>query len=235
MGGGVTMRGYLAYDEALEGQRPGVLVVHEWWGHNAHARNRANMLAEAGYTALAVDMYGDGRTADHPQGASELVQEVVSNMESVSARFVAALELLRNHATTDPENVAAIGYCFGGGVVLEMARGGIDLDGVVSFHGSVGAPQNPTQPGTVRADILVIVGDDDPFIPTEQLEAFKADMQRANADYEVIVYEGVRHSFTNPGADTMGAKFDLPLVYDAKADSSSWQSMLSFFDEIFES
>lgn len=232
-GGGATMNGYLAYDASVDGRRPGVLVVHEWWGHNEHARNRARMLAELGYTALAVDMYGDGRTADHPNDAGALTQEVIADPEGAVARFNAALEVLRGHETTDPDKVAAIGYCFGGGVVLEMARRGMDLDGVVAFHGSLGPPETPTQPGTVVADVLVLVGSDDPFIPLEPLEAFKADLEQAEAEVEVVIYEGVRHSFTNPAADSVGAKFDLPLEYDAKADSASWQAMKDLFDDIF--
>lgn len=232
-GGGATMNGYLTYDASVEGSRPGVLVVHEWWGHNEHARNRATMLAEMGYTALAVDMYGDGRTADHPRDAGVLTQEVMSDMDAAVARFNAAVEVLRSHETTDPDKVAAIGYCFGGGVVLEMARRGIDLDGVVAFHGSIGPPETPTEPGTVLADVLVLVGSDDPFVPAEPLEAFKADLEQAEADVDVVVYEGVRHSFTNPAADTVGSKFDLPLKYDAKADSVSWQAMKDLFDDIF--
>ncbi|MBT8398903.1 MAG: dienelactone hydrolase family protein [Rhodothermia bacterium] len=233
-GGGATMNGYLTYDASVEGRRPGVLVVHEWWGHNDHARDRARMLAELGYTALAVDMYGDGRTADHPGDASALMQEVISDMDAAVARFNAALDVLRGHETTDPDKIAAIGYCFGGGVVLEMARRGMDLDGVVAFHGSIGPPDTPTEPGTVVADVLVIVGGDDPFVPAEQLGAFRADLEQAEADIEVVVYEGVRHSFTNPAADTVGSKFDLPLEYDAKADSASWQAMKDLFEDIFD-
>ncbi len=232
-GGGATMNGYLAYDASAEGSRPGVLVVHEWWGHNDHARNRARMLAEVGYTALAVDMYGDGRTADHPRDAGALTQEVMSDMDAAVARFNAALELLRDHETTNPDQIAAIGYCFGGGVVLEMARRGIDLDAVASFHGSIGPPETPTKPGTVRADVLVLVGDDDPFVSMESLGAFKADLAQAEADYDVVVYSGVRHSFTNPAADSVGPKYSLPLKYDAEADSASWQAMRDLFDDVF--
>jgi len=136
--GEVTLKGYLAYDDSVDGKRPGVLVVHEWWGHNPYARKRAEMLAELGYTAFAVDMYGDGKLADHPETAGEFSSAVMQDITGIGkARFLAALDQLKQHSTTDPKRIAAIGYCFGGGTVLHMARLGVDLDGVVSFHGSL--------------------------------------------------------------------------------------------------
>lgn len=231
--GGVTMNGYLAHDPSVEGRRPGVLVVHEWWGHNDYARRRAEMLAELGYTALAVDMYGDGKTADHPDDAGAFAQQVAADMDAAEARFVAALDVLKNHPSTDPERVAAIGYCFGGGVVLAMARRGLDLDGVASFHGSVAPPPTPTPPGSIKARVLVLHGGADPFVPPDQLAGFRADMDQAGAPYEVVVYENVLHSFTNPAADSVGEKFGLPLKYDAGADEQSWARLQQFFREIF--
>ena len=230
--GKTTMKGYLAYDDSVKGQRPGVLVVHEWWGHNEYARKRANMLAELGYTALAVDMYGDGKQADHPDTAGKFAGEVMQNMESAKARFTAAMDVLKKHRTVDATKIAAIGYCFGGGVVLNMARLGVDLKGVVSFHGSL-STQIPAQPGAIKAKILVCHGADDPFIPQEQVDAFKAEMQKAGADFRFVAYPGATHSFTSPEADALGEKFGLPIKYNADADRESWQDMRKLFAVIF--
>ena len=229
---GTTMNGYLAYDDSIEGKRPGVLVVHEWWGHNDYARSRADKLAALGYTALAVDMYGDGKQADHPDKAGELATGVLSNMDEAEKRFQAALDFLEEQPTVNPEHVAAIGYCFGGAVVLNMALRGVDLDGVASFHGIL--PQEAPENANPTADILVFHGGDDPFVPKEQLDAFKKAMDSSNADYAIVVYPGVQHSFTNPGADEYGKKFNLPLVYDEDADKKSWEQFQAFLKKIFQ-
>jgi len=229
----ISMKGYLAFDPNIKEQRPGILVVHEWWGHNDYARSRAEMLAEMGYTALAVDMYGDGKTAGHPDDAGRFAQEVFQNIESAMARFNAAHELLQNHPTTNSQQIAAIGYCFGGGVVLHMARSGADLNGVVSFHGSLGT-QSPAKAGTVKAAVLVCHGADDPFVSAESVEAIQKEMEEAEVDFIFKSYEGVLHSFTNPSADSVGEQFDLPLKYDAQADAQSWQEMQDFFSRIFQ-
>jgi dienelactone hydrolase len=230
---GVTMKGYLAYDDQVQGRRPGVLVVHEWWGLNDYARKRARMLAKLGYTALAVDMYGGGRTADHPEDAGKFSGELRKNMEGAKARFEAAMQLLKDEPTVDPENVAAIGYCFGGGVVMEMARMGLPLDGVASFHGTLGT-DHPAEKGKVKAKVLVMTGGDDPFVPKDQVKSFEQEMAAAGVDYKLISYPGAKHSFTNPGADEYGRKFNLPLVYDEKADKASWAELQAFFAEIFK-
>ncbi|HEX9802799.1 MAG TPA: dienelactone hydrolase family protein [Gammaproteobacteria bacterium] len=230
--GGTTFTGYLAYDDGLTGKRPGVLVVHEWWGHNDYVRERARMLAQLGYTALALDMYGEGKVAQHPDDAGKFAGAVRSNMAEAEARFRAALALLRNHATVDGGKVAAIGYCFGGGVVLEMARRGLDLPGVVSFHGSLGT-DSPAEKGDILARILVLNGADDPYVPAEQVAAFKAEMDAAGADYRLISYPGAVHAFTNPQADDFGKRFDMPLAYNAEADRQSWAEMQRFFTRIF--
>ncbi|HEX9654433.1 MAG TPA: dienelactone hydrolase family protein [bacterium] len=229
---GDTLKGYLAYDASTQDKRPGVLVVHEWWGHNEYARDRARMLAELGYTALAVDMYGNGKQANHPDDAGKFAKEVMQNLDVAVKRFNAARELLQNHPTTDPQSTAAIGYCFGGGVVLHMARIGADLDGVVSFHGSLGSMHKP-EPGTIKAKILVGHGADDPFVPPDQVEAFKKEMDEAGADYTFIAYEGAKHSFTNPDADKFGAQFNLPLAYNEAVDQKSWQDMQDFFNKLW--
>jgi dienelactone hydrolase len=225
--------GYLAYDDAVEGTRPGVLVVHEWWGLNDHARNRTEMLAAEGYTAFALDMYGSGRTADHPEGAQAFTQEVLADLSQAEQRFNAAKDLLRQHETVKPDSIAAIGFCFGGGVVLHMARTGADLDGVVSFHGTLAA-RAEAEPDAVTAEVLVFNGDADPFVPPEQVQEFIAEMQAANVRYQLVGYPGVQHSFTNPDADEVGARFGMPLAYDREADADSWQQMLAFFDRLFE-
>ncbi len=230
--GGVEMKGYLAHDDAVEGKRPGILVVHEWWGHNEYARKRARQLAEMGYTALAVDMYGDGRQADHPENAQKFAMAVMSDLDAASARFDAAMEVLKKHPATDPEKIAAIGYCFGGGVVLHMARMGKDLDGVASFHGSLAA-LTPAEKGKVNAKILVCNGADDQFTTPEQIEAFKKEMSDAGVDLRFMTYEGAKHSFTNPEADRMAEKFGLPLGYSEAADKKSWQDLDRFLKEIF--
>lgn len=229
---GDTLKGYLAYDQTVKGKRPGVLVVHEWWGQNEYARKRARMLAELGYTAFALDMYGNGKQAAHPEDAQKFVNEVMQNLSVAEMRFNAALELLKSQPTVDPQHIAAIGYCFGGAVVLHMARIGTDLDGVVSFHGAL-MPTAQPEPGTVKAKILVCNGAADPMATAEQIEAFKQQMDAAGADYTFISYEGAMHSFTNPDADKFGQEFNLPLAYNAEADSASWQEMQNFFDEIF--
>lgn len=228
----VTMKGYLAYDDAVAGKRPGILVVHEWWGHNEYARKRARMLAELGYTALAVDMYGDGKTAAHPDDASKFSGELFKNLPVAKARFLAALDLLKKHETVDAENVGAIGYCFGGGIVLAMARMGVDLKGVVSFHGSLGT-QQPAKAGEVKAKVLVCNGAADPFVSKEDIESIKKEMKEANVDFTFKNYPGAKHSFTNPEADENGKKFKLPLAYSKKADEASWNDMKAFFKKCF--
>jgi dienelactone hydrolase len=230
--GDILLKGYLATDTAIPGKRPGILVVHEWWGHNAYARKRADMLAALGYTALAVDMYGDGKTADHPDDAGKFAGAVGKAPALMKARFMAALEFLERQPGVDAGRTAAIGYCFGGGVVLEMARQGVDIDGVVSFHGSLGAKTTATR-GGIRARVLVLNGAADPFVTAEQIAAFKAEMDTAGANYTFVNYPGAKHSFTNPEADRFGERFDMPLAYDADADAASWQAMQDLFGEIF--
>lgn len=230
---GVKLTGYLAYDDAVEGPRPGVLIVHEWWGHNDYVRMRADMLAEMGYTAMALDMYGDGKSTSHPEDANKFMSEVFANMEAGSKRFVAARELLESHQSSNPEKTAAIGYCFGGNIVLQMARAGMDLDGVASFHGNL-STQSPAQPGMVKAPMLVLHGADDPFVPAEQVDAFKAEMEAAGADMTFIAYPGAVHAFTNPGADELGKANNMPLAYNEEADKQSWAELEKFLDKVFE-
>lgn len=230
--GDTEMIGYLAYDDRNMSPRPGILVVHEWWGHNEYARMRARILAAMGYTALAVDMYGDGKTANHPKDAGKFAGAVGGNMPLAKARFEAALQTLKSHPTVETDNIAAIGYCFGGGIVLNMARQGVDIDAVVSFHGSL-ATNNPAQSGMVNAKVLVFNGEADPLIKPEHVTGFQQEMDAAGVDYKLINYPGVLHSFTNPQADQFAEAFNLPVGYDKYADEDSWRQMGDFFREIF--
>ena len=229
---GVTLKGYLAYDDAIKGKRPGVLVVHEWWGHNDYSRMRARKLAEMGFIALAVDMYGNGKQASHPDDAGKFAGEVMKNKAAATARFTAAMKILKDHPNTDPKHIAAIGYCFGGSVVLDMARQGMDLDGVASFHGGL-TTTTPAKPGMVKAKILVCNGAADPFVTAEDIAAFKKEMDAAKVDYQFIEYPGAKHAFTNPAADENGKKFNLPLAYNAEADKKSWADLAAFLKKVF--
>jgi dienelactone hydrolase len=230
---GVVMKGYLVYDKNITGKKPGVLVVHEWWGLNSYARKRARMLAELGYAALAVDMYGDGKQAEHPDEAGKFSSELMKNFETAKGRFIAAFEFLKQQPIVDPQKIAAVGYCFGGGIVLNMARQGIDLKGVASFHGNL-SPVEPAKQGFVKAKILVLHGADDKFITVEQIEAFKNEMKNAGADFRFIAYPGALHSFTNPEADEYGKKFKIPVAYNAEADKKSWKELKKFLQQIFK-
>ena len=230
---GTTLKGWLVYDDAAQGNRPAVLVVHEWWGHNAYARHRADMLAELGYVALAVDMYGDGKQAHHPDDASKFASEVSKNKQLAKARFDAAMQLVREQANVDASKIAAFGYCFGGTVVLNMARAGEDLKGVVSFHGGLGSDA-PAQAGKVKAQIRSFTGADDPFIPAPQVDTFKQEMEKAGVNYKSVVYPGAKHAFTNPDADGYGKQFNLPLAYNADADKDSWAQAKAFLAEVLK-
>jgi len=232
--GNVVLKGYVAYDDALPGKRPGVLVVHEWWGHNEHARNAAHRLAEAGYVAFAVDMYGNGKTADHPQDAGKFSGEVAKNLPLMQQRFDAAQSLLAKHPRVDASRIAAIGYCFGGSTVLNMARTGSNLRGVASFHGGL-ATQNPAQKGKVKAKVLVLNGAMDPMVDAAQVKAFEQEMKAAGVDYKIVHYPGAKHGFTNPQATELGQKFNIPIAYDADADRKSWAEALAFLNRVLKS
>lgn len=228
----ITMNGYLALPGEIEGKRPGILVVHEWWGHNDYARKRADMLAEMGYVAFAVDMYGEGKTAEHPDDAGKFATAVFQNLEGGKARFEKALETLKSQEQVDGENIAAIGYCFGGTVVINMANTGMDLKGVAGFHAGLSLPITPEE-GNVKAKVLVCNGADDPMINAEQQANFKQVMDAAEVAYEYISYPGAVHGFTNPDATALGEKFGIPLAYDEKADQASWEELTKFLTEIF--
>jgi len=226
------MQGYLAINESQTGKRPGVLVVHEWWGHNDYTRERADMLAELGYVALAVDMYGDGKQAEHPDDAGKFAGMVMSNLDEAKARFDAALEVLKANPYVDADQIAAIGYCFGGSVVLSMANDGYDLDAVAAFHSGVQLPIQPSE--NIKAKILVAQGADDPFVSPESVVAYKEAMDQVGADYTYIDYPGAVHGFTSKGADALGEKFSLPLKYQKEADEASWQELQKLFESVFK-
>jgi dienelactone hydrolase len=222
---GVPLQGYIAWDDAAKDRRPGVIVVHEWWGHNAHARRAADRLASAGYVAFALDMYGKGKLTSHPDSAQAFVAEAMSVANAIPGRFNAALEVLKSDSHVDATRIGAIGYCFGGGVVLGMARAGVDLRAVGTFHGMI-ATQKPAEPGKVKAKLLVQTGGADPMVPAEAVAAFEKEMKGAGVGYRVITYPGALHSFTNPDANKAGVT---GLAYDADADKKSWAELLRFF------
>jgi len=230
--GETKMKGYIAYDDSVKGKRPGVIVVHEWWGHNDYAKKRARMLAGLGYSAIALDMYGNGKTASHPKDAGMFSGEVKKNMTVAEKRFMAAYHVLQKQDNVAKDKIAAIGYCFGGGIVLEMARRGVDLDGVVSFHGSLGTKEKAQQ-GKIKAKVLVLNGQADPFVKAESIEVFKKEMEEAKVDYKFINYPNAKHAFTNPGADKFGTTFKIPLAYNANADKKSWQEMKRFLNGLY--
>lgn len=228
---GVTLQGYLAYPKEDVDPKPAVLVVHEWWGHNEYARKRADMLAELGYVAFAIDMYGEGKVADHPDDAKKFMQEAMSDPQAFKDRFISALDYVSKHENVDSTNIAAIGYCFGGAVVLNMARAGVNLKGVASFHGSL-STKMPAQKGRVISEIMVFHGESDVFIPPQQVEEFRTEMLAADAQHEIIVYPAVEHSFTNPDADMFAEKYSMPLSYDEEADADSWARLQIFLKRI---
>ena len=231
--GGTLLQGYLAYDDSVKGKRPGVLVVHEWWGHNQHARDRARMLAKLGYTALAVDMYGDGKFADHPKEAGEFMNAAFKDWEGSEAKFNAAKKLLQDHATVDPERIAAIGFCFGGAVSLRMVRGGADLDAVVAFHSAL-PTDPPVSGGEVKAAVLVINGAKDSFLDQATVATFKEEMSATTKDFKYISLEGVKHSYTNKQADEFRRKFSIDaLEYNKEADERAWAAMQDLFKRVF--
>ncbi len=227
--GDTELTGYLYWGDRHEGPRPGVMVVHEWWGLNAYARLRARMLAEAGYAAFTPDMYGGEKITEHAGEAKGWMQQITANVEAWQQRAKAGLEQFKAQPQVDPEKIAAIGYCFGGATVMQMAYAGMDVKGVASFHGSL-PPAADAQLPNIKASILVAHGDADAFVPAERIAEFKAALTKAGADWEMDVYGGARHSFTVPDADRKGID---NLKYDPQADRRSWARLLGFLGELF--
>ena len=224
--------GYLAYDDDFKGERPGVLVVHEWWGHNEFARHEAEKLAAEGYTAFALDMYGRGKQAGHPEDAQKLMQATMADKEIMEARFRAAMKVLQDQATVDANRIAAQGYCFGGAVVLDMARLGVDLDGVVSFHGSLGSNISAEQ-GGINPRLLVYTGGSDEFVPVDQVTGFVDEMMTAGADLTLVSFPDAKHSFMAPDADEKAEKFGMPIAFNEEAASRAWEGTLRFYEQVF--
>ncbi|MCO1335601.1 dienelactone hydrolase family protein [Microbulbifer sp. OS29] len=229
---GDSFCGYLAWDENISGKRPGILLVHEWWGHNAFIREQAEKLANCGYRAFAVDMFGAGKQTDDPVEAQSFRDEALKNPVALEARFRTALSLLQQHTLVDSKRIAAQGYCFGGGVVLTMARLGVDLRGAVSFHGAL-ARTTPGQRETIKAEIQVYTGGADTLVPPDQVGHFVTEMQEAGAKFTLVSYPEVLHGFTNPCATERGEKFGLPLAYNREAAEDSWQGTLAFYEKLF--
>jgi len=228
----VNMNGFVAYDESSDKKRPVVLIVHEWWGLNDYAKTRARQLAKLGYLAIAVDMYGNGATADNPELAGKLAGPFYSDPQMARNRFDAALAKIKTFAVADTNQVAAIGYCFGGAQVINMAKLGENLKGVVSFHGNlVGVPVNKE---LLKAPILVCHGEDDQFVKADEVALFKKQMDSVGAKYTFHSYPGATHAFSNPNATKMGEQFKIPIAYNAAADSTSWNDMKAFFGTIFK-
>lgn len=231
--GSTVMKGFIVYDDAHRAKRPGVIVVHEWWGITRHVHEEARKLAAQGYTAFIADMYGDGKTADNPKDAGALSGAVRKNPAAMQSRFNAARDTLARHASVDPGKIAAIGFCFGGSVVLDMARVGTDLKGVAAFHAGLGAAGPAAAAGRVKSKVLVLNGAADPFIKPDSVDAFKKEMDAAKVDYRYINYPGAVHAFTNPEATAKGKQFNLPLAYHAEADRQSKAEAMTFFRSVF--
>lgn len=232
---GTSLIGYYAYDDAITGKRPGVVVVHEWWGLNDYVKRRARDLAALGYSALAIDMYGDGKNTEHPADAQAFMKSATASAPAAKARFLAGFDLLKQQPQTDGSKLAAIGYCFGGKVVLDMARQGVPLAAVVSFHGPL-ATASPATPGSVKAKVLVEHGEKDTLVPLAAVNALKEEFDKAGADYRVVVQPNAKHSFTNPDADRLshaghGSEKGPDLGYSKVADENSWADMQALFKE----
>ena len=228
--GDTTLEGYLVYDDAIEGKRPGIIVVHDWMGFGPYGNGRAEQLAQLGYTAFAVDIYGKGVRPKNQDEAGQQAGIYKGDRKLMRARAKAGLDALLAQPTVDPRHVAAIGYCFGGTTVLEMARAGMPLAGAVSFHGGLSTPM-PAQKDGLKAKILALHGADDPFVPPSEVEDFQKEMNSAGADWQMMYYSGAVHSFTSPDAGNDNSK---GAAYNEKADQRSWEAMKQFFSEIFK-
>ena len=227
--GDLDCQGFLAWDDSVQGPRPGVLVLHEWWGLNDYARHRAEELAKLGYVALAADMYGEGKTAAHPKEAGEMASKVRANVEDWRKRAAEALEVLKSQPQCDKTKLAAIGYCFGGSTALQLAYSGADLKAVATFHAALPAPTQ-AEAQQIKPTILICHGADDSFIPASAIKAFRSALDQANVKYEFVAYRGARHSFTVSDADKHG---NAGMKYDKAADEDSWKRMQALFTAKF--
>lgn len=230
---GTKLVGYYAYDDAIKGQRPGIIVAHEWWGLNEYAKRRARDLAALGYSAMAIDMYGEGKNTEHPKDAMAFMQAALKDSAAANKRFDAGLEQLKKQPQTNPGKIAAIGYCFGGKIVLDAARRGEPLAGVVSFHGAL--VTNSPATGPLKIPMLVEHGAKDSMVTPENVAAFKKEMDDVKADYQFVSLPDAKHGFTNPDADRLshGEHGGPDLGYNKAADESSWKDMQAFLKKVF--
>lgn len=222
------LKGYL-YKPANKKSRGGVLVVHEWYGLNEYARSRAMQLAELGYTTLAIDMYGNGKVADHPKEANAFMTESMKDQNEIREKFKAGMKTLVELGEVDPDKIAALGYCFGGGISLQMARAGLNLAAVASFHGALGTT-TPAKNGVIKGKILVGNGGADPMVPASDVASFTKEMHEAGVDFELLNFKGALHSFTVKSADEVAKKYKMPVGYDREADERSWNALLELLD-----
>lgn len=229
---GVLLKGFLVYDDNVKEKRPGILVVPEWWGLNEYAKSRARQLAALGYIAMAVDIFGEGKTASNPKEAQSLTQPFYKHPEIEYKRLEAAIKKNKEYRQTDIENIAAIGYCFGGSVVLNSANLGAPLKGIVSFHGTLtGIIPNKNM---LNTKILICHGADDKFNPPQEVKKFRHLMDSLGADYNFKIYPNAGHAFTNPNATKLGKQFNIPIAYNPEADRDSWSDMKKFLQELFK-
>lgn len=229
---GVNFKGFVAYDENISGKRPAILVIPEWWGLNDYAKYRVRELAGMGYIAMAADMFGDGKIAANPQEAQEFTKPFYADPNLAKSRIDAALKKLKTYSEADANNMAAIGYCFGGNCVLNAAKLGADVKGVVSFHGGLaGAPANKI---LLKAKILVCNGAADKFVSEQSITDFKHGLDSIGADYTFKSYANATHAFTNPASTETGKKFNMPIEYNESADKASWNDMKVFFASLFK-
>ncbi|HEY1684417.1 MAG TPA: dienelactone hydrolase family protein [Tepidisphaeraceae bacterium] len=228
--GNTQCKGVLAYDDAQQGTRPGILIAPEWWGLTQYPQDRAKQLARMGYVAFVADIYGNGQTTEDPQAAGALATPFLQDRAMMRQRITAALEQLKKQSNVDGNRIAAIGYCFGGTAVLELARSGADISGVVTFHGNLSNP-NPGDDRNIKCKVLVQTGADDPMVTQKSVNAFEQEMRQTDVDWYLISYAKAVHAFTNPAADA----HHMPgVAYNEKADKRSWQCMMDFFGEIFK-
>lgn len=228
---GANLQAYVVYNDSVKGRRPAVIVIPEWWGLNDYPKMRARMLAKLGYVAMALDLYGDGKVADTPDSAKAYTAPFYADPEKAKRRIDAAIARLRTYDNVDTAEIGAIGYCFGGGVLLNTVRLGDDLKGVVSFHGSLLG--TPARKDLLRSKILVCHGNADKFVTPDMVAAFKKQMDSIGAVYTFIGYDSATHAFTNPASTVNGKKFNMPIAYNAKADTASWEAMKTFFAGVF--
>jgi len=220
---GVKHTGHIASGAKKAEKKPAVIIVHEWWGHNEYVKERANKLAKLGYVAMSIDMYGNGKQAKHPKDAGAFAKKASSNMSLAKKKFTEALKILKNRDDVDSTRIAAIGYCFGGGIVLNMMRMGVELDLVASFHGSLSSPLKAKRKKVKVNEVLIFNGADDPMVKGKDITNFKNEMDNARVKFEFYNYKNAKHAFTNEDATKLGKKFNLPLAYNEDADEDSWE------------